>query len=125
MPSYKILVVEDESVVAKDLQTLLEDLGYIITSVVASGEEAITMARQTHPDLVLMDIELKGPLNGIEAARHIHDELGIPVIYLTSYVDEETVERAKLTEPFVCVLKPYEDQELHHMIKKALLLRRA
>jgi len=115
-----ILVVKDEGIVARDIQATLERLGYRITGAVASGEEAITMARYTHPDLVLMDIVLKGALDGIEAARHIRDELGIPVIYLTSYADEETVERAKLTEPFGYVLKPFEERELHIVIQMAL-----
>jgi len=96
----EILVVEDEGIVARDIQATLERLGYSITGTVASGEEAINMARYNHPDLVLMDIVLKGPIDGIEAAQKIRDELDIPVIYLTANADEATVERAKLTEPF-------------------------
>ncbi len=79
------------------------------------------MARHNHPDLVLMDIVLKGPIDGIEAARHIRDELDIPVIYLTAYADEETVERAKLTEPVGYVLKPFDERELHTVVEMALL----
>ncbi len=91
MRSKTILIAEDEGIVARDIQATLERLGYSITGTAASGEEAVNMARYNHPDLVLMDIVLKGSIDGIEAARHIRDELDIPVIYLTAYADEETV----------------------------------
>ncbi len=116
----EILVVEDEGIVARDIQATLERLGYSITGTVASGEEAINMARYNHPDLVLMDIVLKGPIDGIEAAQKIRDELDIPVIYLTANADEATVERAKLTEPFGYILKPFEERELHTVVEMAL-----
>ncbi len=121
MPKNKILVVEDERIVAKDIQTTLERLGYSITGAVASGKDAITMARHTRPDLVLMDISLKGPIKGIEAAQKIHDELDIPVVYLTSYADRKTVKQAKLAGPFGYVLKPFEERELHIVVEMALL----
>ncbi len=111
----EILVVEDEGIVARDIQATLERLGYSISGTAASGEEAINMVRYNHPDLVLMDIVLKGQIDGVEAARHIRDELDIPVIYLPA-----TVERAKLTEPFGYILKPFEERELHLVIKLAL-----
>ncbi len=116
----EILVVEDEGIVARDIQATLERLGYSISGTAASGAEAINMARYNHPDLVLMDIVLKGPIDGIEAAQKIHDELDIPVIYLTAYADEETVERAKLTEPFGYVLKPFEERDLYTVVEMAL-----
>src|SRR5574342_581045 len=94
-PTAKILVVEDENIVAKDIQNTLKGLGYVVTAVVASGEEAIQKAAETQPDLVLMDIMLKGYQDGVEAARQILTRYNIPVIYLTAYTDETTLERAK------------------------------
>ena len=86
----------------------------------SKGEEAIKMAESCHPDLILMDIVLKGKMDGIETAKIIHDNLDIPIIYLTAYSDENTLQRAKLTEPFGHILKPFEDRELRTNIEIAL-----
>ncbi|MCK4448671.1 MAG: response regulator, partial [Candidatus Marinimicrobia bacterium] len=99
MSKVKILLVEDEADVAEGIQAILEDQGYSVPDVIAYGEEAIEKAGETCPDLVLMDILLKGAMDGIEAAKHIHDRFNIPVIYLTGYADEEKLQQAKLTEP--------------------------
>lgn len=120
MEQAKILVVEDEGIVAIDLQATLEDLQYIVTAVVDSGELAIEKAKETQPDLVLMDIRLAGKIDGIEAAEIIRSQLDIPVIYLTAYADKETLKRAKVTLPFGYLIKPFEERELETTIEMAL-----
>jgi len=114
------MVVEDESIVAIDISQRLEGLGYEVTATVSSGEKAIEMAEKTRPDLILMDIVLKGKIDGIEAASQIGENFGIPIVYLTAYSDEKTLKRAKLTGPFGYIIKPFEDRELHSVIEVAL-----
>jgi len=116
----KILIVEDEAIIACDLQRRLEQQGYTITAAVATGEDAIKKAGEDSPDLILMDIVLLGEIDGIEAAGQIRALYGIPVVYLTAYADDRTLERAKLTEPFGYVLKPFDDRELRSIIEMAL-----
>ncbi len=113
----KILVVEDEAIIAKDLQWRLEGMGYEVPAVVASGEEAITKALEFKPDLVLMDIMLLGSMDGIEAANQIRSQIDTPLIYLTAYADEEILERAKISEPFGYLIKPIGDRELRSNIE--------
>lgn len=120
MPKIRILVVEDESLVARDIQNMLRSLGYEVTGVVASGEQALQKASADAPDLVLMDIVLKGEIDGITAAEKLWEEFGIPVIYLTAYADDTTFERAKMTKPFGYLLKPFEERELQTTIEMAL-----
>ena len=120
MANTKILVVEDESIVALDIQNKLKGSGYSVPAIASSGEEAIKKAQETHPDLVLMDIKLTGGIDGIEAAEQIRDNLNIPVIYVTAYADDKTLKRAKITEPFGYILKPFEQRELHSSIQMAL-----
>lgn len=120
MSDVKILIVEDESIVAMDIKHRSESLGYQVTSITPSGEEAIELVKKDPPDLVLMDIVLKGNMDGIEAAQKIHDGFDIPVLYLTAYSDEETLKRAKITEPFGYIIKPFEDRELHSAIEIAI-----
>lgn len=115
-----ILVVEDESIVARDIQSRLKKLGYTVTGIASSGEEAIKKAAEKNPDLVLMDIRLKGKIDGVEAAKEIHDRFKVPVIYLTAYADEATLERAKVTEPFGYILKPFKERELQSTIEITL-----
>ncbi len=117
MKKNTIIVVEDERIVAHDLVRQLTDLGYEVVATAYSGEEALDKVRQTHPDLVLMDIVLAGKMDGIETAGHIS---GTPVVYLTSYVDDRTFERAKLTGPSGYILKPVEKKQLHVAIELAL-----
>src|SRR5262249_26041657 len=120
MTSATILAVEDENIVAKDIQDSLERLGYTV-EVALSGEEALDKANRTRPDLVLMDIALKaGGIDGIEAAELIRGTLDIPVVYLTAYGDDLTLERAQRTEPMGYILKPFETRELQSAIKIAL-----
>ncbi len=116
----RILVVEDESIVAEDMRRSLENMGYSVSAVVASGEEAIMKAREENPDLILMDIVLKGDMDGIEAAHHISSQLCIPVVYLTAYADDTKLQRALITEPYGYILKPFEEKELHSTIEMAL-----
>lgn len=116
----KILIVEDENIVAFNIQNRLEGLGYTVTAVTSSGEVALQKIAETCPDLVLMDIKLKGTLDGIQAAEQIRNEFQIPVVYLTAYTDEETLNRAKLTEPYGYILKPFEARDLGTTIEMAL-----
>ncbi|MBI5664810.1 MAG: PAS domain S-box protein [Nitrospirae bacterium] len=120
MGKAKILIVEDEAIIAKDLQWRLEGMGYDAPLIVATGQEAINTAHETAPDLILMDIMLLGPMDGIEAANRIREKADIPVIYLTAYADEEVLERAKITEPFGYLIKPIGDRELHGNIEITL-----
>jgi len=116
----KILIVEDESIVALNIQSRLERLGYVVTGNIPSGEAAIQKVEETSPDLVLMDIKLKGTVDGIEAAGQIRNRFQIPVVYLTAYSDDETLNRAKLTEPYGYILKPFESRDLCTVIEVAL-----
>ncbi len=120
MKQANILVVEDERVVAEDINRSLLNIGYQVTSVVSSGEEALDQVKSKQPDLVLMDIVLRGALNGIETAEQIRSLFNIPVVYLTAYADEDTLSKAKLTEPFGYILKPFNDRELHSTIEMAI-----
>ena len=119
MPKIKILVVEDESLVAKDIQNMLRGLGYEVMGVFSTGEEALVALRESDPDLVLVDIVLKGKIDGIVTAERIWETYGIPVIYLTAYADETTLLRAKVTEPFGYILKPFNERELQTTIEMA------
>jgi len=124
MASAQILVVEDEGVVARSIQNDLEGMGYDVPEVASSGEEAIKQAEETRPDLVLMDVVLKGDMDGIEAAEHIRRKHDIPIVYLTAYEDSPTLSRAKVTEPFGYLLKPFQERELHATIEMALYKHR-
>ncbi|MDO9529437.1 MAG: HD domain-containing protein, partial [Syntrophales bacterium] len=116
----RILVVEDEKVVAEDVARILRKLGYDVLAVVSSAEAAVKIAEETPPDLVLMDIMLKGDMNGIEGAGQIYPRFGVPVVYLTAYADDEILQKAKETEPFGYILKPFEERELHSSVEIAL-----
>ena len=115
-----ILVVEDEIVVAMEIEEKLKSLGYEVSSLCSSGEEAISQVQERRPDLVLMDIKLDGKLDGIQAAELITNRDDIPIVYLTAYADEKTLERAKQTEPFGYLVKPFSEAELHTTIEIAL-----
>jgi two-component system response regulator LytT len=120
MSKTNVLVVEDESIVSKDIQHSLKKLGYLIAGAAVTGEKAIELARTEAPDIVLMDIMLKGEMNGIEAADIIRRELSIPVIFLTAYADEATLAKAKVTEPYGYIIKPFKQIDLHTSIEMAL-----
>jgi PAS domain S-box-containing protein len=120
MTQSKILVVEDDRIVARDIQQQLSRIGHVVVGITARGEDVVPLALQSRPDLVLMDIHLEGKLDGIDVAQQIHERFGIPVIFLTAYADEETVRRARVTEPFGYLLKPFEDSQLRTTIEMAL-----
>jgi len=116
----RILVVEDEGLTAMDTSELLQGLGYGVTGAVFSAQEALRAAEQQRPDLVLMDIRLKGSADGIAAAGEIRSRFDIPIIFATAYADDATVERAKLAEPFGYILKPFDARDLRTAIEVAL-----
>jgi two-component system cell cycle sensor histidine kinase/response regulator CckA len=120
----KILIVEDEGVVALDLEGRLKRMGYSVSGIAYSGEEAIQKAAVTRPDLVLMDIRLRGRMDGIETAKKIQKHLEIPVVYLTALTDGETMRRARMTEPFGFLAKPFGEEELGTAIEMALYRRK-
>ena len=112
MQKAQILIVEDDGIVAMDIESRLKKLGYSVSGTVIYGEKAIEKVEELSPDLVLMDIVLKGEMDGIEAAEIIRSRFDVPVIFLTAYADEERFERAKLTIPFGYILKPFQDETL-------------
>ena len=120
MINVNVLVVEDESIVSKDIQHSLKKLGYTIVGAAATGEKAIELAKSESPDVVLMDIMLKGEMNGIEVAEIVKKEYNIPVIFLTAYADESTLSKAKVTEPYGYIIKPFKEIDLHTSIEMAL-----
>lgn len=115
-----ILIVEDEGITAMDIKNRLENLGYNVPAIVSSGEDAVKKAKEVMPDLILMDIMLKGDMDGIEAAENIRSSLDIPILYLTAYSDDNTLKRAKITEPYGYILKPFSERELLVSIETAL-----
>ncbi|MBF0316991.1 MAG: response regulator [Nitrospirae bacterium] len=120
MEKERILIVDDDAILAMGLQRLLQGWGYELAGMVYSGEEAVIKARQVRPDLILMDINLGGKLDGVETAQHIKTDLNIPVIYLTAYLDEEIIARVEKTNPIGYILKPFQESELYAAIKIAL-----
>src|ERR1700757_3775732 len=119
MAAINILVVEDESIVSKDIQNSLKKIGYNVVGASNNAPEAIELAREHRPDVVLMDIMLKGPQTGIDAADQIK-LMNIPVIFLTAYADESTLAKAKITEPYGYILKPFKEKDLHISIEMAI-----
>lgn len=109
----KIMIVEDEVIVAEDIKRSLLNLGYEVPSVVSSGEEALKKVEELRPDLILMDIVLNSEIDGVETADKIRSMYNIPIVYLTAYSDEITVEKAKITEPYGYIIKPFKERELH------------
>lgn len=120
MGSVKILVVEDEFIVAMDIRSRLTKLGYTVVDSVSSGEEAINKVAENPPSLVLMDVNLKGSIDGVEAARQIRNRFDIPIIYLTANADDHTLNRAKETEPLGYIIKPFKEKELYSTIEITL-----
>ena len=116
----EILIVEDETILALNLEMFLKKLGHNVIGIVTSGEEAIVKVKDIPPDLVLMDIRLNGEMDGIETANKIHRVYDIPVIYITAFSDEETLNRAKITEPLGYIIKPFDERDLHGCITMAL-----
>jgi PAS domain S-box-containing protein len=120
MAEVEILIVEDEMIVARHLSRTLESIGYKVAGAASRGSDAVRMAGEKSPHIVLMDIMLEGDVDGIEAATQIRDKFGIPVIYLTSYTDTTILERAKLTEPYGYLVKPFSEKELRSSIETAI-----
>ncbi len=120
MNNERIVIVEDEKIIALDLQRRLERFGYKVVGMVGDGRDAVEIARVHQPDIILMDIMLMGAMDGIEAAKEIKRQFGIPVIFLTAYTDEKTLERAKEVEPAGYILKPFKERELYTTIDIAL-----
>lgn len=115
-----IFVVEDEVIIADDIKSYLQKFGYKVPAIATSGEEALKRVRDVRPDLVLMDIVLRGEMDGIETAEKIRSEFDVPVVYLTAFADDQTLERAKITEPFGYIIKPFEERDLYKTIEMAL-----
>ncbi|OXC72719.1 Signal transduction histidine kinase [Caballeronia sordidicola] len=120
MAAARILVVEDDRVVARDIAQQMTRAGHTIVGITARGEDALTLAAETAPDLVLMDVRLDGQLDGIDTARLLREKCSLPVVFLTAYADEETVRRATVMEPFGYVLKPFDDTQLRTVVEMAL-----
>ncbi len=120
MDTINVLIVEDDKDTAKLIEKLLKNFGYIVAGIVATGKEAISKSEECKPDIVLMDIQLEGQMDGLETAKKIKLCSNIPVIYLTAYSDENKLKRAKVTEPFAYIIKPFKERELHANIQMAL-----
>jgi putative two-component system response regulator len=120
MDKMKIMIVEDEAIVALNIAEQLKNMNYDVVAIVVSGEQALEKAIELKPDLVLMDIQLAGKIDGIEAANEIKKIADIPVVYLTAFADEKTLSRAKITNPSGYVLKPMDNKQLHVAIELAL-----
>jgi PAS domain S-box-containing protein/putative nucleotidyltransferase with HDIG domain len=120
MREKRIMVVEDNRIIAASIKSTLESLDYRVPAVVSSGVDAVKKAEKDHFDLILMDIVLEGEIDGIEAASQIRSRFNIPVVFLTAYSDKKMLERAKITEPFGYIIKPFEEKELHSTIEIAL-----
>lgn len=125
MKKVNILVVEDENILALGLQKKLENLGYAVTGIADSGEETFRKIQEKEPDLILMDIVIKGDIDGIETAAKLKKTYSIPVIYLTAYADDEILERAARTEPYGYILKPYKEKELKANIEMAIYRKKS
>lgn len=120
MSKKRILLVEDEGMIAADLQNRLERMGFCVPAVAGSGDQALQLSRQSPFDLVLMDIRLKGDMDGVQAARVLRQERDVPIVYVTAYADTKTLERAKLTGPFGYLVKPVRDASLRAVVEIAL-----
>src|SRR5919109_3080483 len=116
----RILIVEDERIVAIDLQRRLTRLAYAVVALAASGMEAIQKASALHPDVVLMDIRLQGDMDGVEAAQQIQAATAIPVVFMTAYVDEQTQQRVRATSPWGCLYKPFTPHQIQTTVEHVL-----
>jgi CheY-like chemotaxis protein len=116
----RILIVEDEIITAKAIEKSLKDLGYEVVDIVSTGEDAFDKAASMRPDLVLMDIKLKGLSDGVTTTQRIQTYFGIPVVYLTAHSDNETVRRVMHSQPYGYIVKPFDEEELRDTIERAL-----
>jgi two-component system, cell cycle sensor histidine kinase and response regulator CckA len=122
--SASVYIVEDERIVAEDIRMTLESCGYTVAGIAASRDQAIDGIGRSSPDLVLMDIILKGHGDGVETGRLVREQFDIPVIYLTAHADQGTLHRAKVSEPFGYIIKPFEARDLYSGIEMALYRHR-
>jgi len=122
-PEPRALIVEDETLIAEELKERLSRLGFSIIAAVDTADEGIAIATREHPDLVLMDIRLKGEKDGVQAAREIREQVDVPIVYLTAHSDRLTVERVKATEYDGFLLKPFQRRELQSTIEVAMQRR--
>jgi DNA-binding LytR/AlgR family response regulator len=120
MEKLNIFIVEDESIVAKDIQNSLTKLGYNVVGIANNGKDAVDKITELMPDLVLMDIMIKGDITGIDVSELIKEKVNVPVIFLTAYADEATLAKAKITEPYGYILKPFKEIDLHSTIEMAV-----
>jgi len=119
-PSPRILIVEDEALIAMELEDRLTQLGHTVCGRTISGEEAVSTIEELQPELVLMDVNLAGKMNGVEAASEIRKNHDIPIVFLSAFSDEELLQKAAHTEPYGYLVKPFEERELHSTITMAL-----
>jgi CheY-like chemotaxis protein len=115
--SLRILIVEDEQIVAADLESKLNRLGYEVVGIAASGEEAIALAEELRPELVFMDVRLQGPMDGTEAARHVQRMTGAPVIFITAYAEIFMRDPTLMNPPGLCLSKPFSINQLHAVLE--------
>lgn len=121
MANTNVFIVEDENIVAKDIEQSLKKLGYNVVGIASSGEKVKELLEKgVQPDIFLMDIMIKGNMNGIEVAEFVKENYQLPVIFLTAYADENTLSKAKITEPYGYILKPFKEIDLHTTIEMAL-----
>ncbi|MBX7183968.1 MAG: response regulator [Vicinamibacteria bacterium] len=121
----RILVVEDEAIVARDLAHRLEDLGYEVTGTAASGAEALALAQSTRPNLVFMDITIQGPIDGVETAHRLVSRMDVPIIFLTAHTDTGTIQSAKRARSYGYLIKPFDERELVSTIEMAVSRHRS
>jgi CheY-like chemotaxis protein len=120
MSKPQILIVEDEVITAMEIRSRLEDAGYAVIAIISSAEEAIASLSSNRPDLVLMDVHLRGNMDGIQAAEIIRRQYDIAVVYLTAYTDGQTLLRAKATQPYGYIFKPFEERDIYTTVEMAL-----
>lgn len=119
-PKAKVLIVEDELIIGQNIERYLGHLGYLVLDLCSSSEEVLESIHDEKPDVVLMDIRIEGPEDGVSLAERLHREHQIPVVFLTALMDEETLQRAKITQPFGYIVKPFSQRELHIALEIAL-----
>ncbi len=120
MDKVQVLIVEDEAIISMLLRLTLDAMGYSVVAEVSSGEEAVQVAFRLRPDLVLMDVGLKGEMDGIHAAAQIRGQFDIPVVYITAYANGDTLERAEMTEPSGYLIKPFDSASLKAVVERAV-----
>ena len=120
MAKTKVLIVEDEAIIAKDIENVLTKAGYKVVGAFPTGEAAVQAADELEPDIILMDIMLKGDMSGIQAADVIREKSNIPVVFLTAYADENTIDKAKSAIPYGYIVKPFKENEVIATIEMAL-----